>query len=309
MQLNRRTRAAPIARRAADLVWALRGRRCGAGWICRCPAHDDHHPSLSIAERDGKVLIKCWGGCGQDAVLDALRSRKLWSGKYAPTPLARPRPSSSAAESGQVRDPMKSWTSAAPFVRNSPADIYLRTRGIELSGDEGSSLRFAPALWHWPTQSRWPAMLARVSLATGAEIATHQTFVEPDGSGKAPLGKQARLFAAGGRILGGGVWFGEAESNREFIVAEGIESMLSAMRIFDVTAGCAALSEIGIRRLILPSTARRVRIFADHDELGQGVAAAREAARRWLAEGRAVAVSISPKVGEDANDVWLRKRA
>ena len=121
-------------------------------------------------------------------------------------------------------------TSAGPFVRNSPADIYLETRGIELSGDEGSSLRFAPALWHWPTQSRWPAMLARVSLATGAEIATHHTFVEPDGSGKAPLGKQARLFAAGGRILGGGVWFGEAESNREFIVAEGIESTLSAMR-------------------------------------------------------------------------------
>ena len=151
-------------------------------------------------------------------------------------------------------------------------------------------------------------MLARVSLATGAEITTHQTFVEPDGGGKAPLGKQARLFAAGGRTIGGGVWFGEADSNREFIVAEGIESTLSAMRIFDVTAGCAALSEIGIRRLILPSTARRVRIFADHDELGQGLAAAREAGRRWLAEGRAVAVSISPTVGEDANDVWLRKR-
>ena len=152
-------------------------------------------------------------------------------------------------------------------------------------------------------------MLARVSLATGAEIGTHQTFVESDGGGKAPLGKQARLFAAGGKTIGGGVWFGEADSNREFIVAEGIESTLSAMRIFDVTAGCAALSEIGIRRLILPSTARRVRIFADHDELGQGLAAAREAGRRWLAEGRAVAVSISPKVGEDANDVWLRKRA
>ena len=283
MQLNRRTRAAPIARRAADLVWALRGRRCGAGWICRCPAHDDHHPSLSIAERDGKVLIKCWGGCGQDAVLDALRSAEIVERQVRPYVVGATQAVELRREVGQVRDPMKSWTSAAPFVRNSPADIYLETRGIELSGDEGSSLRFAPALWHWPTQSRWPAMLARVSLATGAEIATHQTFVEPDGSGKAPLGKQARLFAAGGRTIGGGVWFGEAESNREFIVAEGIESMLSAMRIFDVTAGCAALSEIGIRRLILPSTARRVRIFADHDELGQG---ARRGARSRAALAR-----------------------
>ena len=203
---------------------------------------------------------------------------------------------------------MKTWRDAGPWVRGCIADRYFERRGIELTDDERARLRFSPALWHWPTQSRWPAMLARVSLATGAEIATHQTFVEPDGSGKAPLGKQARLFASGGRTIGGGVWFGEADSNREFIVAEGIESTLSAMRIFDVTAGCAALSEIGIRRLILPSTARRVRIFADHDELGQGLAAAREAGRRWLAEGRAVAVSISPTVGEDANDVWLRKR-
>ena len=141
----------------------------------------------------------------------------------------------------------------------------------------------------------------------GPTVTTHRRLFEPDGSGKAPLGKQARLFAAGGRTIGGGVWFGVVDPDREFIVGEGIESTLSAMRIFDVTAGCAALSEIGVRRLILPSTARRVRIFADHDELGQGLAAAREAGRRWLAEGRAVAVSMAAKVGDDANDVW-RKR-
>jgi hypothetical protein len=103
------------------------------------------------------------------------------------------------------------------------------------------------------------------------------------------------------------VWFGEADPRREFVVAEGIESLLSAMRIFGVAAGCAALSEIGVRRLALPLGARRVRIFADHDPLGQGVAAAHEAGRRWLAEGRAVAVSMAAKAGDDANDVW-RKR-
>ena len=200
MQLNRRTRAAPIARRAADLVWALKGRRCGAGWICRCPAHDDHHPSLSIAERDGKVLIKCWSGCGQDAVLDALRQRGLWEGKARETSQAGRTHALIAERETSLKpcDPMKTFRNAGLFARRSPAGRYLETRGIKLTDDEASSLRFAPALWHWPTQSRWPAMLARVSLATGAEITTHQTFVEPDGSGKAPLGKQARLFAAGG---------------------------------------------------------------------------------------------------------------
>ena len=298
---------------AEAIARALKGRRCSKGWICRCPAHDDHHPSLSVAEtRDRKTLIKCWSGCRQDDVIEALRRRGLWDGRARETSQWRPKPMDSVARgldsTSGPRDPMKSWRNAAPLVRDCIADRYPKRRGIELTDDERGRLRFSPALWHWPTQTKWPAMLARVSLATGDELTAHQTFLEPDGSGKAPLGKQARLFAAGGKPIGGGVWFGEADSNREFIVAEGIESTLSAMRIFDVTAGCAALSEIGIRRLILPSTARRVRIFADHDELGQGLAAAREAGRRWLAEGRAVAVSISPTVGEDANDLWLRKR-
>jgi putative DNA primase/helicase len=294
---------------AEDIARALRGRRCSKGWICHCPAHDDRHPSLSVAEtRDRKVLVKCWTGCSQDDVIDALRRRGLWDGKARETPQWRPKPSNFGAECDKSRDPMKTWRNATPWVRGSAADTYLKRRELDPTDDEARSLRFAPGLYHWPSQSRCPAMLARVSLPSGAEITTHQTFVRHDGSGKAPLGKQSRLFAAGGKTIGGGVWFGEADSNREFIVAEGIESTLSAMRIFDVTAGCAALSEIGIRRLILPSSARRVRIFADHDELGQGLAAAREAGRRWLAEGRAVAVSISPTVGEDANDIWLRTR-
>jgi hypothetical protein len=60
--------------------------------------------------------------------------------------------------------------------------------------------------------------------------------------------------------------------------------------------------------LILPPAARQVRVFADHDALQQGLAAAGDAARRWRREGREVAVSYAREAGEDANDVW-RKRA
>jgi hypothetical protein len=81
------------------------------------------------------------------------------------------------------------------------------------------------------------------------------------------------------------------------------------MRIFGVSAGCAALSAFGICTLVLPPQARRVRISTDHDEHGQGLNAARAASRRWLREGRAVAASISPTIGEDANDVWRRRMA
>ena len=73
------------------------------------------------------------------------------------------------------------------------------------------------------------------------------------------------------------------------------------------TSGCAALSAHEIHSLILPPNAKRVRIFADHDELGQGFIAAREAWGRWRAEGRHVAVTVADNVGEDANDVLTRR--
>ena len=42
-------------------------------WIARCPAHDDKRPSLSIKEaEDGRVLLKCWSGCGAAEIVGAL---------------------------------------------------------------------------------------------------------------------------------------------------------------------------------------------------------------------------------------------
>ena len=44
---------------ARTIAKALGGRKAGAGWMARCPAHDDHEPSLSITPgEDGKVLLR-----------------------------------------------------------------------------------------------------------------------------------------------------------------------------------------------------------------------------------------------------------
>ena len=44
----------------------LAGHRAGAGWMVRCPAHEDRKPNLSISSgRDGKVLVRCHAGCGR----------------------------------------------------------------------------------------------------------------------------------------------------------------------------------------------------------------------------------------------------
>lgn len=42
-------------------------------WQCRCPAHEDHTPSLSITVTgDGAILLKCHAGCNVACICDAL---------------------------------------------------------------------------------------------------------------------------------------------------------------------------------------------------------------------------------------------
>ena len=73
----------------ASIVHDLGARRSGSGFMGKCPAHEDRKPSLSIAERNGKVLFHCHAGCSQESVLDALKSRALW--EESAEPPARPR--------------------------------------------------------------------------------------------------------------------------------------------------------------------------------------------------------------------------
>ena len=46
------------------------GRRT---WVARCPAHEDHSPSLSIRlKNDGRMLFKCFTGCNFNKIASAL---------------------------------------------------------------------------------------------------------------------------------------------------------------------------------------------------------------------------------------------
>jgi hypothetical protein len=49
-------------------------RQIGPGrWLARCPAHDDHRPSLSVKEtEDGRLLLYCWAGCETRDILEVL---------------------------------------------------------------------------------------------------------------------------------------------------------------------------------------------------------------------------------------------
>ena len=48
-------------------------RRSRRGWVGRCPAHHpDRNPSLSIAEGQRGLLLRCWAGCRIQDITAAL---------------------------------------------------------------------------------------------------------------------------------------------------------------------------------------------------------------------------------------------
>ena len=142
-------------------------------------------------------------------------------------------------------------------------------------------------------------MLALVEHTHHGAVAVHRTFLRDDGSGKANI---EPVKASLGPVGGGAVRFGTPRVGEWLAIAEGIETALA------VAFSCrmpvwAALSEGGVRNLILPPEATDVVICCDHDANGVGQRAADNAAKRFLSEGRRVRIAFPPAVDSDFADM------
>lgn len=168
---------------ALDTVLSRLGhvRRSGSGWTARCPAHDDQHASLSVAAApDGRVLVRCFAGCG---VSDILRAIGLdWSALFDASN-GRPR-SASPGPNGRAStpgDPLTWWASHCGiepgFVRSLPIEadgnrlafmfVGQRVRKLRTVGDK--DFQWGPA--GTPTPPLWPlppeALPEEIYLAEG----------------------------------------------------------------------------------------------------------------------------------------------
>lgn len=77
--------------RAKDIVEKLGGVWRGTRGECRCPAHDDGSPSLSVRLGDTAILFHCFAGCTTIEVLKALQRRKLHDRAAVSMPEAKPK--------------------------------------------------------------------------------------------------------------------------------------------------------------------------------------------------------------------------
>ncbi len=284
---------------AEALTRALGGRWHGSYGTACCPAHEDKTPSLCIGDSDnGRLLTHCQAGCSAEAVWGALQDRGL-VGRAEDRPARRRRPSRPQPAPEPSPEPSPNQGHSLEIWRASrkplgtPAGSYLWHRHITTAPPP--SIRYHPSLRHGPSGQILPAMVAAISGADRKVLAIQRTFLRRDGRGKANVDHPKMTLGSMGTLS---VRLGPA--GPVLGIAEGVETGLSAMQLFDVPVWCS-LSASRLGRLYLPPEVREVHLFGDNGKPGRE--AAEHAAEAYQAQGHRVVVRFPPERFGDFNDL------
>jgi putative DNA primase/helicase len=278
-----------------EIVERLGGEWQRTGGLCRCPAHDDRTPSLSVRPGERRLLFHCFAGCDTGKVLRALSALQLLgSGPDCGSNVTAPSPADPGARHRGAAERL--WAAALP-IRCSPAEAYLRSRGLAL---RVSDLRYHPRTPHGRGALAIfrPALLAAVRDDAGL-VAVHRTFLDRSGKlADLPLPKRAL-----GRLGQGAVRL-RPPSEGILGCAEGIESAISATQLTGIPCW-ATLGTERLARVALPSEVRRLILFLDNDAGGRRA----EMLARKTHRGRELAVEARypAAAGADWNDVLLAR--
>jgi hypothetical protein len=206
----------------------------------------------------------------------------------------------------------RTFLAARPVLAGTPGARYLAERGIDLTelGRQPSALRFHPSLWNEETQRHWPALVAAIVNPEGRMVAVHRTWLQPDGSGKAPMRNPKMTL---GRYAGGMIrlWRGasgkplrHAPDGEAIILSEGIEDGLSCAIAAPEYRVAAAVSLANMASVVLPPTIGAVIIAAQNDAPGSPAARALDRAiAACLRQGRRVKIARPPAGVKDVNDL------
>jgi putative DNA primase/helicase len=284
---------------AAEIIAALRGN--ASTGMCRCPAHDDTTPSLSVAEGDsGVVVFKCHAGCSQEAVMDALHARGLWGQKKdAATPKSR-----RAQEHDTDEKAFERFRRAMSILRAAAREkagpvAYLKHRGLTLVPENARLLSAAESarVTGWDRPAMVLPILDNAELLMGA----HVTLLTRDGAKNARDEQGKSVRRSFGKVKGGMIKFGGLSYNpdKPLIVAEGAETALAAAELTGLPA-IAAVSAVNLEAIVLPPCSEVI-VAADNDPTGREAAEA--AADRLAVPGRTVRLAVAPGHGKDWNDL------
>lgn len=161
-----------------------------------CVAHDDRNPSMSVTERDGKILAHCHAGCPQDAVIDALgildksdyshgNNSNVSRVKQFKGPLPNPKPPKPTTDTSSTEArAQRAVELSTPAPYNHP---YLLKKGIQAHGIGvlGELYRDLPK----PVSNRGNVLVIPMANVNGKVLSCQ--FIAEDGS-KAYMAGQKR---------------------------------------------------------------------------------------------------------------------
>jgi DNA primase len=272
-----------------DIAAALRLTRAGREFRGACPAC--RYPgAFRVATKAGRTVWHCASCADGRAVATAIRA-------IVGAAVALPSPPVAKLPGNETRTAraLAIWDRAVP-IPGTIAATYLASRG--LPNEASAVLRFHDDLRHVNSPGTYPVMVALVTNSiTGEAVAVHRTYLRQDGTGKAAL-EPAK--ASLGAVKAGAIMLHNPEPCRPLIIAEGIESALSAGRIMGFPAW-ASVSAGNMKALRPPADVSEIIIASDPDVPGQK--AAGEAARLWRIMGFCVRIAVPNDPGLDFNDL------
>lgn len=281
--------------RARKIVEQLGGTWSRSRGMCCCPAHADRTPSLSITLGKRAILVHCFAGCTNEAVMQAMarlgvRIADLFDGSSGPIAIE---PRADIAD----RNAFRLWLEASALA-GTPAERYLAGRGIAVSS---SDLRYHP---HMPLGPKGavrflPAMVAAVRNDAGV-LALNRTFLDPDNDCLASFEQPKRSLGSPGS---GSVRLAFPRGGR-LGLAEGVESALSAMQLFGIPCW-ATLGNERFGLVTIPESVRELHLFVDNDAGGR--LAEERALEAHARESRRIVRRPPPRHGDDWNDELVRR--
>lgn len=192
------------------------------------------------------------------------------------------------------------WLETKPIKDGDLASKYLKARGLHLS-EYPPSLRFAERLPDGEGGLR-PCMVALVSGQEGHAITLHRTFLSPTGLSKAEMDSPRKMMVG---QLPHCICVRLADFDSGVLgVAEGIETALSASKLFDIPVW-SVIDRNHMEKFIPPEGCTKLVIFGDNDFNFCGQASTYKLAERTYKREVDVEIMIPPNIGWDWNDEYI----
>jgi putative DNA primase/helicase len=298
---------------AEQLAQALGAVRSGRQWKCRCVAHEDRSPSMIIFDGRESVQVRCMSGCEPRDIIDALRSRGLWTGldeiERDRSDLDRKSVSHETLREDR-REHMLRTLARCIFDDTQPlqgtlAEKYFDGRDLWSVAREIEDIRFHPRCPREKDQQ--PAVVVAMrSIASNAVTAVQRIYLTRQAKKD---GKPMML----GSVAGAAMKL-QPLDGRRLNIAEGLETALGVIAL-DRRPVWALGSTALMQSFPVLDEIDVLRIWADHDQLKMiggklcrpGEKAANACKARWRAAGKKVFAYEPTAEGDDAADEWSKR--